>query len=399
MLKAKKHILFPLLQTLIFVGVSGKIMASTGTEVKVRIFSTVNISETIITTDYGLYHLLAYDKELNLLDTVFDIFPLDTIRTFYFSKNGSGVKVRRGSKVIGTFKALRLVSEDPTKEFRIKANKKNRVYQDALQIRVFNGFLQLVNVVDMEKYVAGVVESEGGHVNELEFFKAQAVLARTFALKNLEKHQSEGYNLKDDVSSQVYFSKCHYKNSDCILEAVDSTKDTLIVTENCDPILGVFHANSGGQTVGSDHAWYSAIEYLQPQQDSFSVGVGSYAWEKRISKKNFYDFVARSMKVSNDISLQKSLLNFNQRTRQAYFVHKSHRLKLTKLRTHYRLRSTFFSIIEDGDYVVLRGKGYGHGVGMSQDGAIEMSKRGYSYREIINFYYYGTELESISKIR
>ncbi len=372
--------------------------AFSNTEVKIRIFSTTNITKTIVSTDYGLYHLIAYDKDLNILDTVYDVFPLDSIRTFNFSKSGNEVKVSRGKESIGVYNAVRLVSEDATREFRIQANRKNRVYEDALQIRVFNGYLQLVNVVNMEKYVAGVVESEGGHVNELEFFKAQAVLARTFALKNLEKHQSEGYNLKDDVTSQVYFSKAHYKNSDCILEAVDLTRDTLIVTEGCNPILGVFHANSGGQTVGSDHAWYTAIEYLQPQQDSFSVGVGSYSWEKKISKKSFYDFVARSMKVSNDISLHKALLNFNQSTRQAYFVHKSHRLKLTKFRTHYNLRSTFFSIKESGDYVVLKGKGYGHGVGMSQDGAIEMSKRGYSYREIINFYYYGTELESIENI-
>lgn len=387
---------FPLI--LILIGLNFKAQAFSKTEVKIRIFSTRNITKTVVSTDYGLYHLIAYDKDLNILDTVYDIFPLDSIRTFYFSKSGNEVKVSRGKESIGTYRAIRLVSDDATKEFRIEANRKNRIYEDALQIRVFNGYLQLVNVVDMEKYVAGVVESEGGHVEELEFFKAQAVLVRTFALKNLQKHQSEGYNLKDDVSSQVYFSKCHYKNADCILEAVDKTRDTLVVTESCKPILGVFHANSGGQTVGSDHAWYTAIEYLQPQQDSFSVGVGSYSWKKKISKKSFYDYVARSMSVSNDLSLHKALLNFNQSTRQAYFVHKSHRLKLTKIRTHYNLRSTFFSIKEDGDYVVLKGKGYGHGVGMSQDGAIQMSKKGYSYRDIINFYYKGTELESIEKI-
>lgn len=395
MQKAKSQIQIICCISFLILGNVSAIHALEKAEIKVRIFSTTNISKTIVSTDYGLYHLLAYDSNLNFLDTVYDIFPLDSIRTFYFSKSGKEVSVSRGNKKIGVFHAVRLVSEDATREFRIEANRKNRVYEDALQIRVFKGFLQLVNVVEMEKYVAGVVESEGGHVEELEFFKAQAVLARTFALKNLEKHKSEGYNLKDDVSSQVYFSKCHYKNSDCILEAVDLTKDTLIVTENCSPILGVFHANSGGQTVGSDHAWYSAIDYLQAKHDSFSVGVGSYYWEKRISKKSFYDFVARSMKVSNDISLHKALLNFSQRERQAYFVHKSHRLKLTKIRTHYKLRSTFFSIHEDGDYLVIKGKGYGHGVGMSQDGAIEMSRRGYSYKDIINFYYSGIELESI----
>lgn len=369
-----------------------------GTEVKIRIYSTKNVDKTVVTTDYGLYHLLAYSKKLELIDTVFDVFPLDSLRTFYFQKSGSMVNVKRGNIDIGTYSAVRLLSADPTKEFRINANRKGRVYQDDLQIRVYKNHLQLVNIVDMENYVAGVVESEGGHVNEVEFFKAQAVLARTFALKNINKHKEAGYNLKDDVTSQVYFSKCHYKNSDCIYEAVELTKDTLVVTENCAPILGVFHANSGGQTVGSDHAWYTAIEYLQPQQDSFSVGVGSYKWEKKISKKSFYDYLARSLKVSNDIRLQKAILNFNQRSRKAYFVYKGHRLKLTKIRTHYNLRSTFFTVVEEGDYVILKGRGYGHGVGMAQDGAIEMAKRGYSYKEILFFYYKGIELESIQRL-
>lgn len=368
-------------------------------DVKIRIFSTKTIDKAVVTTDYGLYYLAAYDKNMQLIDTVYDIFPLDSMRTFYFQKSGNYVSVSRGSKKIGKYRGVRLISVDRTKEFRINANRKGRVYQDDLQIRVYKGHLQLVNIVDMEKYVAGVVESEGGHVEELEFFKAQAVLARTFALKNLEKHLDEGYNLKDDVTSQVYFSKCHYKNSDCIYQAVDETQDTVVVTELCAPILGVFHANSGGQTVGSDHAWYSAIDYLQPQQDSFSVGVGSYSWEKRISKKSFYDFVARSMKVSNDLALHKALLNFRQKTRKAYFRHKGHRLKLTKIRTHYNLRSTFFRVVDDGQYIILKGKGYGHGVGMAQDGAIEMSKRGYSFRDILFFYYSGVELESIENLQ
>jgi stage II sporulation protein D len=363
--------------------------------VKIRIFSTRIIDKTTVTPDTGLYYLVAYDKDLNLIDTVYDIFDQDKIRTLYFNRKGSNISVKRGKESLGTFKALRLLSVDKEKEFKISANGKNRAYQDDLQIRVYNGHLQLVNVVDINKYVAGVVESEGGHVSELEFFKAQAVLARTFALKNLEKHLDEGYNLKDDVSSQVYFSKCHYKNADCILEAVDATGDTIVVTEECKPILGVFHANSGGQTVGSDHAWYSPIEYLQPKQDSFSIGVGSYAWEKTISRSVFYDYVARKMKVSNDLSLRKALLNFSQKERKAYFVHKSKRLKLTFIRNRFKLKSTFFQIAEEGDYVILRGKGYGHGVGMSQDGAIEMSSRGYNYRDILHFYYKGVELESI----
>ena len=384
----------PFIFALIVMGLINSFKAQ-ASEVKIRIFSTKNIDKAIVTPDTGKYYLLAYDKDLNLIDTVYDIFDQDSIRTFYFSKSGSEITVNRAKEKIGKFSAIRLVSVDPTKEFRINASGKGRVYQDDLQVRVRDGYLQLVNIVNIEKYVAGVVESEGGHSEETEYFKAQAVLARTFAVKNLNKHIKEGYNLKDDVSSQVYFSKCHYINADCIQEAVECTRDTIVVTESCNPILGVFHANSGGQTVGSDHAWYRAISYLQSQKDSFSIGVGSYSWEKRISKNKFYNYVARSMKVSNDLSLHKALLNFSQGERKAYFSHKERKLKLTRIRTHFNLKSTYFKIVDDGDYIVLKGKGYGHGVGMSQDGAMEMAKRGYSYKEILNFYFSGVELESL----
>lgn len=377
----------------IFISLWMLCVSSKATDIKIRIFSTKNVDKAIVSTDTGKYYLLAYDQELNLIDTIYDIFDQDSIRTFYFTRSGKQIIVNRAKEKIGKFSALRLVSVDPTKEFRINARGKGRVYQDDLQIRVYKGHLQLVNIVDMEKYVAGVVESEGGHSEETEYFKAQAVLARTFAIKNLNKHIREGYNLKDDVSSQVYFSKCHYVNKDCIEEAVRCTRDTVVVTDICEPILGVFHANSGGQTVGSDHAWYSPIDYLRAQKDSFSIGVGSYRWEKRIKKAQFYDFVARTMKVSNDVGLEKALLNFRQYKRQAYFKHKGRKLKLTKIRSHYNLKSTFFRVVDDGNYVVLKGKGYGHGVGMSQDGAMEMARRGYDYKQILHFYFSNVELE------
>ncbi len=367
---------------------------SSAFDLKVRLYSDMNVDKVIVTPDTGLYYLVALDDDLEEIDTVYDIFHLDSIRTLYFTRDGEQVIVNRSTQRMGRFSGLRLISTDPCKEFRIEANGRGRIYQDDLQIRVHDGHLQVVNLIDMEKYVAGVVESEGGHVDQPEYFKAQAVLARTFALKNLNKHISQGYNLKDDVTSQVYFSKCHYKHSDLIQAAVSATADTVLVTEDCNPILGVFHANSGGQTVGSDHAWLTSLDYLQPQQDSFSVGVGSYSWERQISKNSFYSFYARSLGVANDANLRKAILNFEQSNRKAYFEYKGKRLKLTRVRRNYNLRSTFFSVRENGDHVILQGRGYGHGVGLSQDGAIEMSKRGYSYREILQFYFEGVQLEA-----
>ena len=65
------------------------------------------------------------------------------------------------------------------------------------------------------------------------------------------------------------------------------------------------------------------------------------------------------------------------------------------MRTDLNLRSTFFSVVTDGDTILLKGKGYGHGVGLCQEGAMEMAKEGFNYRQIIDFYYFGVMITDI----
>ncbi len=368
-------------------------------DVRIKLFSTQTFTSVTVTPDTGSYYLIALDANLKPIDTVLDIFQEEKSRRLSIVKNGSGVKASKGEVNLGNYRALLIRSKNPKKQFRIEAEKKLRIYHGDLQIRVYDGFLQVVNIVDLEDYVGGVVESEGGHQLNPEYFKAQAVLARTFVLKNWNKHMNEGYNLKDDVTSQVYFSKARYQFSEAIKDAVECTKDTVLVTYTCDPILGVFHANSGGCTVGAQDAWLNSVSYLQPKIDSFSLNVGSYSWEKKVAKKEFYQYIASSMGVANDIHLHKAILNFDQKkTREAYFEYKGKKLKLTKIRFKFNLRSTYFKVSDAGDYLLIKGNGYGHGVGLSQDGAMEMDKRGYSYRQILQFYFDSVELESIEML-
>lgn len=363
---------------------------------KIRLFSTLNITSVDVIPDTGAYYLIALDRELRPVDTILDIFPEQPLRQLQITHIGKNVAVK-GKVSYGSYHALLVRSKNPQREFRIETQGRKRVYNGDVQIRVYNDYLQVVNIVNIEDYVAGVVESEGGREDNMEYFKAQAVLARTFALRNLDKHIDEGYNLKDDVTSQVYFSRARYQNRDAILEAVACTRDTIVVTDDCDPILSVFYANSGGYTCNAQDVWQKPISYLCARPDSFSVGVGSYEWEKKVSKSEFYSYYAHSLGVSNDLLLRKAILNFSQDTcRRAYFTYKGKKLKLTHVRSHFNLRSTFFDVEDVGQkYLILRGKGYGHGVGMSQDGAMEMDRRGYSYRDIIHFYFTGVELEDI----
>lgn len=367
-------------------------------DLKVRLFSDKKVNLLMITPDSSDFHLLALDKEGQVLDTIYDIYQKNPERSFVISRKSKLLQLKVGDQLLGLFEGLYFEGLDTLHQFRISANKRNRTYFGDIQLKPNGSGLQIVNEVNIEHYVAGVVESEAGHVSEFEFFKAQAVLARTFALRNIRKHQSEGYNLKDDVSSQVYFSKAHYTNSDLILKAVMATRDTVLVDINCKPVLSVFHANSGGFTVNSEDVWLSSVDQLRAKEDSFSINVGSYRWEKRIEADRFYSYFARMFGVKNDADLQKALLNFEPKKRESHFSYQGKRLKLTKVRRDFNLRSTYFKVDLDGDYIVLKGFGYGHGVGLSQDGAIEMSKRGYQYKSILYQYYSDFEFESVARL-
>ena len=86
---------------------------------------------------------------------------------------------------------------------------------------------------------------------------------------------------------------------------------------------------------------------------------------------------------------------FIQKTRQLNYRAGTFTVPLNSLRSELNLRSTFFSVVPDGDYVILKGRGYGHGVGLCQEGAMAMAVAGSNYRQIIGFYYSGVIITDI----
>jgi stage II sporulation protein D len=393
----KKFLNLPMLRLLFILAFFFACIPLNGKDIKVRLYSDQTVKRLMLTPDSADFVLLALNNKGEVFDTILDIYSENPNRNFVISQEGTKLKLKVGDELIGLFEGLFFSGLDTLHQFRVLANHKERAYFGGLHVQVQSAQIYLINEVNLEHYVAGVVESEAGHVSESEFYKAQAVLARTFALRNWKKHLSAGYNLKDDVSSQVYFSKAHFRNRALILDAVTKTRDTVLVNLDCQPILSVFHANSGGFTVNSENVWLKPVPELKSVIDSFSIGVGSYSWEKRIPADQFYNYFSRMFGVKNDAELQKALLNFDQNQRQSHFKYKGKTLKLTKVRHDFRLRSTFFEIALEGETIVLHGNGYGHGVGLSQDGAIEMSRQGYDYKSILQHYFNGVDLESLHR--
>ena len=254
--------------------------------------------------------------------------------------------------------------------------------------------LLVINTTETESYVAGVVKAEGGNGKTLEYFKTQAVIARTYTYRNLNRHINDRYNLCDDVHCQSYAGIISDK---LIEEAVTLTRDRVIVTPDSTLIISAFHSNCGGETASAESVWLSPLPYLISVKDPYCSGMRNYSWTRNIDVKGWigalrsagYD--APEGKASDYI--------FNQPLRQENYRIGSFSMSLVSIRTALNLRSSWFSVTAMGDSLKLTGRGYGHGVGLCQEGAIAMAGKGLSYMEIINFYYPGVRILTIGEVK
>ena len=242
----------------------------------------------------------------------------------------------------------------------------------------------LINEVEFETYIAGVVQSEI-YGDKSDIFRVQAIISRTWALKNIRKHASEGYNFCDQVHCQAYLNRC--VRPDIMLGTMQSSGMT-IVDENGQLIETPFHANSGGETANSEDVWRSAVPYLRSVPDTFSYHMKQSEWVKVLTEDKWLNYFSSKHKIDtkND-SIRNELLSFSQSTRKKRICG----IPLTRIRNDFQLRSTFFSVLYDSTShrITLSGHGFGHGVGLSQEGTIRMVNLGISYDSIIRHYYSG----------
>lgn len=319
-----------------------------------------------------------------------DTLVLDTISASAkqtFSKAGGSV----AWKGKGTYDRVRLEPLEDISSFALicySPRSRNRPYPGGIEFSSEEKGLRIVNLAELDEYIAGVVEAESGAGRPLEYYKVQAILARTYALKNRSKHLKEGFMLTDQVNCQAYKGKCRY--SKAILQAVNETEGLVVVDDHLDLITALYHSNSGGQTENPENVWFSEVPYLRSVVDTFSIGTTSYRWKKTIPYNEWIAFLKEYGYPVHDVHALKQALNFRQMFREGFFVDKRYGIPLRDIRRKFRLNSTLFNVHgKVGDPLVLKGRGFGHGVGMSQEGAMRMAEAGYSYREIIHFYFFG----------
>lgn len=312
------------------------------------------------------------------------------------SRVGNKVELKKGVRTLGTFSKVTLKPIGNHFALRLRPRSpvlNERKYQDGFEIFAGAKGLTIVNDVSFEHYLGGVVESEGGGGKHIEYYKAQAVISRTYALKYMKRHAKDGFNLCDQVHCQAYFNKLIY--TDDIRKAVIATDGLYIIDTVANQLVeGFFHANCGGQTSSSDYVWRENIPYLQPFKDTFCIYTRQATWEKKIPKVEWRSFLVNNYFYPiEDDYYKKIIYTFEQGDRKAFYLSPHLGIPLRDLRYQFKLKSTFFSCYPEDQYVVLKGRGFGHGVGLCQEGAMNMAKNGLNYKQILSFYFEGIQFK------
>lgn len=322
-----------------------------------------------------------------LMDTIL-LNSENTGDVYQLAVDGDSIEVKSFEKEIGKCKKIvfkALVKDGTFKLKSVKPESKVKTYDDDLEVTVIQTGLKLVNKVDIEDYIAGVVESEAGFRSSSEYYKLQAILCRTYALSNLRKHEMDSFNLCDHVHCQVYKGKTE---NPVVLTAVNDTKGLVIVDDNLNLISAAFHSNCGGQTVNSEDVWSLSASYLRSVNDTFCLRMSNAHWQKKMLRSDWLSYLSSKLYPVGDTSTSRKALSYQQANgREIFFIDKFFNIPLKSIRTDLQLKSTYFSLTQQNDTVVFNGRGYGHGVGLCQEGAMRMAQLGISYKEIIPFYY------------
>ena len=279
--------------------------------------------------------------------------------------------------------AFLISSDSPIYVDKIKRN-----YGGAISFRVNNKKLDIVNRVEMDEYLKGVLPKEMSPSFPMESLKAQALCSRSFAINNYNKFIKNGYNLDDTTRSQVYYGKdVEEKTTN---KAVEETIGQVIKYDG-KVAETIFCASSGGYTVASSEAWGgNSVPYLISKEDPYSV----HPWKYELKNSDL-----KKLNLSDVFSVSLDYNNSNRVNNLTFSTSKGDvKIKAIDFRKKIGntiIKSTLFDVNVIGNKVFVSGKGYGHGVGMSQYGAVEMAKKGSNYKDIIEFYFPGTNIEKI----
>jgi stage II sporulation protein D len=270
-----------------------------------------------------------------------------------------------------------------------------KMYRGWVEIRKHGDGLLVINDLDVEDYLQGVVASEIPHGWKYEALKAQAVAARTYALYQKRTSGRRAYHLFATVASQVYIGRTGEKP-----RAAQAVQDTMgvVIEYHGEVIPAFYHSSCGGHTENAYELWGIDEPYLRGV-DCQCQEISQYGlWEKRVGKKQIIRAL-RQMGYAVSVILDMHIKGITPAGRVREVVISTPRGKtyvpaesLRAALGNTLIPSVFFELAVEGGEAVFSGRGMGHGVGLCQWGAEEMAEKGYNFEAILSHYYPGTGL-------
>jgi stage II sporulation protein D len=276
-------------------------------------------------------------------------------------------------------------------------------YRGELIVKAKREGLLVINRLDIEEYLGGVLPGEVPFWWPMEALKAQAVAARTYACYYRFVNRNNEYDLRDDVYSQVYKGKNKEKFKTYL--AVKATSGEVLTYK--DKIFpAYFHSTCAGHTENALILWDVDIEPLRGVSCPYCSISPFYKWKRVISKKifietlnssgyNFRDIDGVRVKERNQSSRAKEVVVEYLNGKEIVFEGGNFRYIMG---SKIALSSNFEVSVKNGE-VIFEGKGWGHGVGLCQWGCYGMALKDYGYKDILEFYYPGAEISPIESVK
>ena len=312
-------------------------------------------------------------------------------------RDDATARARRGQVTIMGMASSRFEIEGT--HLRIQRGRTDRLYSGRLVLTAVDGKVQIVNHVPLPPYLASVTASEYPFT-EIEGVKAQAVLARTYALRR--QGAKPDYDLDDHQGSQVY--KGMEVVTDVTREAVELTRG-VVLTYRGELAEAFYSSSSGGFTAANESVWTSGapIPYLRAVADPYDAQAPDHRWTKRLSASAVHAALSRRYggTVSGFDVVQRGPSGRAVQVR----LHGASRSTISGSQFRSAVNagmgwrtilSTHFEARRSGSEYVFDGRGFGHGVGMSQYGARGAARQGMSFQQILAHYFPGTSVSDPS---
>ena len=282
-----------------------------------------------------------------------------------------------------------LLKEIEKKEYKFTKN---------TMVRVKRVKKNIIETIPLEKYLIGVVGGEMPVSYNIEALKAQAVAARTYTLNKMEINKKNNFDIVDTTDDQVYLDDNELKESwknkyeeykTKIEQAIQETRGEYL-TYNGKIIKAFFFSTSSGTTENCKDVFGENLPYLTSVSSTWDENSPSYLSTTTLTKEEFLKKLEIEYNDNLNIEIERNDTNSIKE-----ITINGNKIKGTDFRHKLNLRSTNIELEEENNSIKIISKGYGHGVGMSQYGAQELANIGYTYDQILKYYYQGIEIKKI----